>query len=44
LSADVLAVIDPSNPKIVKVFDIISGKATNTQIEHSTEILEMDLN
>lgn len=39
-----LAIIDPSNPKIVKVFDIISGKPTNTQIEHSTEILEMHLN
>ena len=39
-----MAVIDPSNPKIVKVFDIISGKPTSTQIEHSTEILEMDLN
>jgi intraflagellar transport protein 80 len=44
LSSDVLAIIDPSNPKIVKVFDIISGKPTNTTIEHSTEILEMDLN
>ena len=38
-----MAVIDPSNPKIVKVFDIMSGKPTSTQIEHSTEILEMDL-
>ena len=44
LSADVLAVIDPTNPKMVRVFDIISGKSTSTQIEHSTEILEMDLN
>lgn len=44
LSSDVLAVIDPSNPKIVKVFDIVSGSFTNTQIEHSCEIIEMDLN
>jgi len=44
LSSDVLAVIDPSNPKLVKIFDIQSGKATNTQIEHTTEIIEMDLN
>jgi intraflagellar transport protein 80 len=44
LSSDVLAVIDPSNPKSIKVFDIVSGKATNTAIDHSTEILEMDLN
>ena len=44
LSSDVLAVIDPSNPKFVRVFDIQSGKDTNTPIEHSTEIIEMDLN
>ena len=44
LSSDVLAVIDPSNPKFVRVFDIISGKDTNIPIEHSTEIIEMDLN
>lgn len=36
--------IDPSNPKFVRVFDIVSGKDTNTPIEHSTEIIEMDLN
>jgi len=39
-----LAVIDPSNPKSVKVFDILSGKPVDGQVEHSTEILEMDLN
>jgi intraflagellar transport protein 80 len=44
LSGDVLAVIDPTNPKIVKIFDVMSGKASSVQIEHSTEILEMDLN
>lgn len=44
LSADVLAVIDPSSPKLVKIFDIMSGKPTNVPMEHSTEILEMDLN
>lgn len=36
--------IDPSNPKLVKIFDIMSGKPTNVPMEHSTEILEMDLN
>lgn len=39
-----MAVIDPQNPKLVKIFDIQSGKVTNTQIDHSTEIIEMDLN
>ena len=44
LSSDVLALIDPSNPKVVRVFDIISGKASTVSIEHSTEIIEMELN
>ena len=44
LSADVLALIDPSNPKCVRIFDIMSGKASSVSIEHSTEIVEMELN
>lgn len=28
LSSDVLGVIDPANPKVVRVFDIASGKQT----------------
>ena len=39
-----MAVIDPSKPNTVKVFDIMSGKVTDSQIEHSTEIIQMDLN
>lgn len=44
LSGDVLALIDPMKPSTVRVFDIMSGKPSNTLIEHSTEIVEMDLN
>lgn len=44
VSSDVLALIDPSNPKIVRVFDIMSGKPASVQIEHTTEIIEMELN
>lgn len=44
ISGDVLALIDPSKPKTVRVFDIISGKPSAQVIEHSTEIIEMDLN
>jgi hypothetical protein len=36
--------IDPSNPKEVKVFDVISGKPSNVIIKHSTEIVEMEVN
>lgn len=44
MSSDVLALIDPANPKIVRVFDIMSGKPSNVTIEHSTEIIEMEVN
>ena len=39
-----MAVIDPSNPKSVKVFDIMSGKITDSTIDHTTEIIQVDLN
>ena len=44
LSGDVLALIDPIAPKIVRLFDIMIGKMATTQIEHSTDIIEMELN
>lgn len=44
LSADVLALIDPTDPKIVRIFDIISGKPSTVTINHSSEIIEMELN
>ena len=43
LASDVLALIDPSNAKIVRIFDITSGKP-GQQIEHATDIVEMELN
>jgi hypothetical protein len=36
--------IDPSDPKVVRIFDIISGKPSTVTITHSTEIVEMELN
>ena len=44
LCGDVLALIDPISTKIVRLFDIISGKLDTKQIEHSTDIIEMELN
>lgn len=44
LSSDVLALIDPMSPKVVRIFDIMSGKMAAENIEHSTEIIEMKLN
>lgn len=44
ISSDVLAIIDPINSKIVRIFDVMSGKPATQIIEHSTEVCEMDLN
>lgn len=44
LSSDVLALIDPMSPKVVRIFDILSGKMAAENIEHTTEIHEMKLN
>ena len=44
ISSDVLALIDPTNPKTIRIFDIISGKQTSTQLTHSCEIVDMEVN
>jgi intraflagellar transport protein 80 len=44
LSTDVIALIDPMSPKVIRIFDIMSGKMEAANIEHSAEILEMKLN
>jgi intraflagellar transport protein 80 len=44
VTSDILAIIDPQNPKVVRIFDIVSGRPSTVQIEHSTEIVEMELN
>ena len=44
ISSDVLAILDTQNPKIIRIFDVISGKQSSVNVEHSSEIVEMDLN
>jgi len=44
LSSDVLALLDTVNPKIIRIFDIASGKPSPVQIEHTTEITDVGLN
>lgn len=44
LGPDVISILDTSNPKIIRSFDINSGKAYATNIEHSLEITEILLN
>ena len=44
ISSDIVALIDPTNNKLVKIFDVVSGKPSSVHIEHSTEIVELELN
>jgi len=40
----VIGIIDTTNSKIVRVFDILSGNANKENIETSNEIVAMQLN
>jgi intraflagellar transport protein 80 len=44
ISQDVIAVIDSTNPKVLKFFDVANGKPMNLQIDHTADIREFDLN
>lgn len=44
LSSDVVAVIDTTNTKVIRIFEIATGKPMNVNIENSSEIIEMQLN
>ena len=44
LSRDVIALLDTSNRKHVRLFDVFSGKALNLNIEYTAEIVELMLN
>ena len=44
LSTDVITILDTSNTKIIRVFDVTSGKPGAVGIEHTLEITELTLN
>jgi intraflagellar transport protein 80 len=44
LSTDIVAVVDTSNTKLVKLFDLMSGKPLSQNFEHNLEILEVAAN
>lgn len=44
MSNDIVAVIDGTNSKLIKFFEIASGKPLNFTIDHGLEILEINLN
>ena len=44
ISPDVIAVIDSTNNKVLKMFDVLTGKPMGTTIEHGNEIIEFELN
>ncbi len=44
LSTDIIAVVDTANSKLVRIFDLMSGKPLNQNIEHNLEIIEIAAN
>lgn len=44
ISGDVIAILDTSNTKIIRLFEVNSGKPAVINIEHSLDILELSLN
>lgn len=44
MSPDVIAVIDSSNNKVLRLYDVMSGKPLGNQIEHKNEIIGFELN
>lgn len=44
ISNDLLALVDGGNNKLVRFYEMNSGKALNFTVEHSLEILEINLN
>ena len=44
ISNDIIAILPPNNPKTIKLYDIQSGKPLNVEINHSMDIVEIQLN
>jgi len=44
LSTDIITVVDTANGKLLRLFDLISGKPLSQNIEHNLEILEVSAN
>ncbi len=44
LSLDILAIIETTNNKMIKFYEIATGKPLNFTVEHSLSIVEINLN
>jgi len=44
LSHDIIAVIDQMNSKIIRLYDVQSGKQQSFSLDHGLDIIEIDLN
>lgn len=44
ISSDVIGIIDTTNSKIIRIFEVSTGQPTNINIENSNEIVAMQLN
>lgn len=44
MSSDIIAVIESTNSKIIKFYELATGKPLNFTVEHSLPIIEINLN
>ena len=44
VSSDVIGIIDTTNPKMIRIFDVNTGQPTNINIVNSNDIVAMQLN
>jgi hypothetical protein len=44
ISSDIIAVIESTNSKIIRFYEIATGKALNFTVEHTLAVIEINLN
>lgn len=44
ISSDIIAVIESTNSKMIRFYEIATGKALNFTVEHTLPVIEINLN
>jgi len=44
ISSDIIAVVEVTNPKLIKFYEIATGKPLNFTVDHTLPVIEIHLN
>jgi hypothetical protein len=44
LSSDILAVVESTNQKMIKFYEVATGKPLNFTVEHTLPVIDINLN